>query len=402
MARTKLNERIIERMAAPDPSGRQQIYWDESVRGFGVLVSGITKSKTYVAQRDVDGKTRRVTIAPVAEITLSKAREQATEILLGMKRGAAPAAKSNMTLAQVYEDYLVARKDLRPATIRKYGYDLRHLASWMNEPLRTITPVMVEARHRAIVQEVGARYKGEFTANQSLKTFRTLWNFAADRIFDLGRNPVKVLERQFFEEAPRTRMVRAEDMAKFYAAVDALPNKVQRDYLLLLMFTGMRRKETASLRWEDIDFTTRVIRVPAANTKSGRRLNLPMTDFVFDLLVARRAIGKMEFVFPSNSRCGHITEPEKVFDRIAEECGIRISAHDFRRGYLTIATICDVHPMVLKALVNHSVGNDVTSGYIQIGIEQLREPAQRVTNKLKELCGIAPVSGKNVAKLRAE
>jgi integrase len=400
MARIRLTERIVDRMAAPDPSGRQQIYWDESVRGFGVLVSGISATKTYVAQRDVGGKTRRVTIAQAGDVTLAKAREQATEILLGMKRGALPVVRSIMTLAQVYEDYLAARKDLRPATIRKYGYDLRHLASWMDTPIRTITPVMVEARHRAIVQEVGARYKGEITANQSLKTFRTLWNFAADRIPDLGRNPVKVLERQFFEEKPRTRMVRAEDMAKFYAAVDALPNKVQRDYLLLIMFTGMRRKETASLRWEDIDFATRVIRVSAASTKSGRKLDLPMTDFVFDLLVARRSIGKTEFVFPSNSKSGHVTEPEKVFDRIAEQCGIRVSCHDFRRGYLTIAAICDVQPMFLKALVNHAVGEDITSRYVQIGVEQLREPAQRVADRMKQLCGIESVPAKNVAKLR--
>jgi integrase len=388
MARIKLNERIIERMAAPVPSGRQQIYWDESVRGFGVLVSGITKSKTYIAQRDVEGKTKRVTIAPVAEITLSKAREQATEVLLQLKRGASPVAKSDMTLAQVYEDYLAARKDLRPASIRKYGYDLRHLASWMNEPIRTITPVMVEARHRAIVQEVGARYKGEITANQSLKTFRTLWNFAADRIPDLGRNPVKILERQFFAENERTRMVRFEDMAKFYAAVDALPNKVQADFLKLLMFTGMRRNEAASLRWEDIDFVTKVIRVPAANTKSGRKLDLPMTDFVHDILVARRSIGKAEFVFTSNSACGHITEPEKVFDRIAEQCGIRVSCHDFRRGYLTIAATCGVQSMILKALANHAVGGDITSRYVQIGIEDLRKPAQLIADKLKQLCGI--------------
>jgi hypothetical protein len=51
------------------------------------------------------------------------------------------------------------------------------------------------------------------------------------------------------------------------------------------------------------------------------------------------------------------------------------------------------------ALVTHSLGGDMTSGYIVMTPERLREPAQRVCDRLKVLCGIAAVDGKNVAKL---
>ena len=40
------------------------------------------------------------------------------------------------------------------------------------------------------------------------------------------------------------------------------------------------------------------------------------------------------------------------------------------------------------ALVNHSLGDDVTAGYVQMTVERLREPAQRVVDRLKELCAI--------------
>jgi hypothetical protein len=39
----------------------------------------------------------------------------------------------------------------------------------------------------------------------------------------------------------------------------------------------------------------------------------------------------------------------------------------------TVAEATDISPMALKALVNHSLGSDVTSGYIQITAERLRE-----------------------------
>jgi hypothetical protein len=68
MPSVKLTKREIEKIEAPDPSGKQVIHWDAELRGFGVLASGTTTAKTYVVQRRLpDGKTRRVTIGAVGE-----------------------------------------------------------------------------------------------------------------------------------------------------------------------------------------------------------------------------------------------------------------------------------------------------------------------------------------------
>ena len=88
--------------------------------------------------------------------------------------------------------------------------------------------------------------------------------------------------------------MRADDLPEFYRAVLALPNPVHRDYLLLLLFTGLRRGEAATLAWTNVDFGQRVIRIPAARTKAGRKLDLPMSDIVHDLLVARRGRGRRQ------------------------------------------------------------------------------------------------------------
>jgi integrase len=65
--------------------------------------------------------------------------------------------------------------------------------------------------------------------------------------------------------------------------------------------------------------------------------------------------------------------------------GVKISVHDLRRSYITIAESCEISPIALKALVNHSQGKDVTAGYVQIVTERLRAPAQKVTDRLKQL-----------------
>ena len=105
---------------------------------------------------------------------------------------------------------------------------------------------MVEQRHRVIQAAVASeRNNGNATANQAMVTLRTLWNFAAGTK-PLPSNPVTRLRRQWFTVARRTGMVKADDMPAFYRA--ALPNTTHRDYLLLLLFTGLRKTEAATLR----------------------------------------------------------------------------------------------------------------------------------------------------------
>ncbi len=47
MPKLKLTKTAVERLQAPDPSGKQVLHWDTELRGFGVLCSGVTNSKTY-------------------------------------------------------------------------------------------------------------------------------------------------------------------------------------------------------------------------------------------------------------------------------------------------------------------------------------------------------------------
>lgn len=174
-------------------------------------------------------------------------------------------------------------------------------------------------------------------------------------------------------------------MPVFYAAAMNLPNKIQRDYILLLLFTGLRREAAASLTWDQIDFTEKVIRIPWTRTKHKRDVfKLPMSDFVHDLLTARKKHGG-EFVFPANSESGHISEPKQPLGVIAEATGIKISAHDLRRDYTTAAENTDMSAFALKALVDHTLPDDVTAG--DMTVARLREPAQKVCDLLKLWCG---------------
>jgi integrase len=397
MAQLKLTVRAIERLAAPDPSGKQKLYFDTELRGFGVLVSGVTASKSFIVQRDLrGGRTRRVTVGPTNVLTLDAAREQAKLILADFYRGVDPkvAARGKRTLRQALEAY-VAGNRLRASSVRDYERSItRHLGPWLSRPLSEITPEMVRERHTAIAAAVRAegRYPGEVAANTTMRVLRSIWNHASEGDPELPPCPVRALRRQWYAEHRRSRFVTPDQLPTFFAAVRALPSPVAADFVSMLLFTGLRRTECASLEWTDVDLVGRVLRIPATRTKSARKLDLPITDYVHDLLVARRALGKTRFVFPSNSKAGHIIEPKNILQQVAKTCGITVSAHDLRRTYCTVAESSDISPLALKALVNHSLGGDVTSGYIQMTVERLREPAQRVCDKMKALARVSIVS----------
>jgi integrase len=413
----KLTKRAIAALPAPDPSGKQKLHWDDDIKGFGILCSGTTRAKTYVVQRKLPGGlTRRVTVAAVNVLTLGAARARAKAVLAEFYSGHDPKAAARvrarqaLTLRDALEAYFAGRKDLRPKSIKDYRSSVAaHLKDWMDRPVRDITPDMVEQRHTAIADEVkkrsgsgrrgGGPATGAASANAVMRALRAVYNFAAERDSELPPNPTKRMRRQWFPVPHRERIVRSDELPAFYRAVDALPSRTARDFLLLALFTGLRREEAAALQWNEVDFAQRLIRLPAGRTKAGRKLDLPMSSFVRDLLVALRALGNDgPFVFGANSRSGHIEEPRFPLAQIAEATDIAVTCHDLRRTYITIAESTDISPLALKALVNHALGGDVTSGYVQMTIERLRLPAQRVCDQLMELCGIAAPTG-NFAQL---
>lgn len=437
MPHIKLTERVVHKqLKAPDPSDKTQFYWDEILVGFAVVVSGKTTHKSYMCKgpMGVGGRLVRRTIGSVQRWTLDEAKSEAKKMLLGLSAGVDPRARQTggATVRQAVDFYVRSRGEtMRERSVIEFRSEIeRHLASWLDRPLRSITPAMVEERHRAIAAEIAERHRqaaadharlhlaraeraevhtpnaaalhrekwkaatkrrifsGAATANRTLKNFGALWKFMARRAdADFPQNPVAILERQWYRVERRTRHLSGDDFAAFYKAVAALPSAVGRDYVTLLLFTGLRRNEASELTWDETDLRNRVIRLPAERTKPRRALNLPMSDIVHNMLAARRALGKTDFVFPGPNAKGCIAEPRFFFDQIAETSGISISPHDLRRSFATLAESLDLSAFALASMLNHVVPG-TTSGYVQLNVERPRAPVQKVADRLKELCGV--------------
>lgn len=284
------------------------------------------------------------------------------------------------TLREVWHDYKLTR-DLKPMTIRNYNQRLNaYLVDWLDKPLSEITKDFVEERHRSI--------EGRSTANYVMRTLRALFMYASKKYVDDSGNPVitdnpvgRLTElRAWHREKRRTSVLRPAQLASWFQAVLRLENDTMRDYLLVLLFTGMRRSEALNLRWDtNVDLNDGVITLQ--DTKNGDTHCIPMSRYVRQLLALRRQTNKGIWVFPSRTRSGPMSAGHKSYAVVTEMSGVPYMLHDLRRTFITVADEVEIHPGVIKALVNHR-SDDVTDGYTIRSTERLRAASQRITDRL--------------------
>jgi len=390
LSKTKLTKSAVEALA--HPKAGQALYYDVELTGFGVRVGKL--KKTFFVEGRHLGKNRRLKVGSFGRMTVEEARKEAKRQLYKLELGEHPreegraARARNITLEQCFEDYKKARKSLKERTLYDYGRCLNvAFERWKGKPLVEITKDMVQRKHAELGETRGQAY-----ANLSMRFLRALFNFAIGQYEDAnGRalileNPVRRLSqtRSWYRVKPRTRVIKAHELKPWLRAVMKLKNdsrsdqrEVFRDYLLFILFTGLRREEAARLKWEYVDFKARTFKV--VDTKNRDDHELPMTDYLYELLRRRQlAAGENAFVFHGPGEAGYIIEPRDSVRQIAEASGVAFTIHDLRRTFITIGEGVEIAPYALKRLVNHRMSGDVTAGYISRDVNRLREPLQKI------------------------
>ncbi|MGD0236998.1 MAG: integrase family protein [Syntrophorhabdales bacterium] len=385
MKKVKISKATIDRLPFAE-KGKQIDHFDTELKGFGCRVSAT--AKTYFVLKRLNGRLTRVTLGRHGIKTADQARKDAIDALSDLGKGIdvnrekARAREKGITVAEVLERYFIARQELKPRTVATYRDLFRlYLSDWMRQPIENITKQMVAKRHLEV-----AKKAGKAAANNVMRTLRAVYNFANELLDDsLPINPVKRLSntRQWFTIERRQTVVNESDLPKWFAAVNKLENPTIRDYLLLLLFTGARRTETASLAWKDVDMENKTFVLTI--TKNGKPLHLPMSDYIHQLFVTRQALRENDFVFPGWGESGHLVEPRKQMELVTKQTGITFSVHDMRRTY-TSAIDGVVGYYELKRLLNHSLkADDVTAGYVVKNTEKLRPLMQKVTDHILNL-----------------
>ncbi|MDF1761018.1 MAG: integrase family protein [Coxiellaceae bacterium] len=393
-------------------SAKWTYYYDTKLPG---LVFGITPagSKSFLIYKKIKGRPVRYTLGRFPAMTVEQARRAGQKILGQIASGANPnqQKKANrfkvVTLGEVFTDFLIARKSLKALTILDYKRSMHEAFSdWQKKPILNISRDMVARRHRKIGERSHAR------ANLAMRVLRALFNFAAGEYEDengkayILENPVSRIShtRAWYRVERRKTVIKAHELPSWHQAIESIKEEYVGyqcnaicDCLLLIVFTGLRRSEAMSLRWDSVDFNSGSITI--ADTKNSEQHVLPLSSYLSDLLLKRRIDAYSNFVFPGDGKLGYIVEPRKTMVKITERSGIKFTLHDLRRTFITVAESLDIPAYSLKRLLNHKMNQDVTAGYIITDVERLRGPMQQITDYLLQCMKTAQCESVLVAKL---
>ena len=386
----KLTKTVVDRIKAPATG--QAFYRDSELKGFALRITA-NGVKSFVVEKRIEGRVRRETLGRYGELTVEQARKEAQKYLGKIAMGLNPASEKKreqlrtLTLEQIFADFKRMRVGLKPGTVYQYARLLNGtFADWKTRPVSAITKDMIARKHIQLGE------KSESSANLAMRFLRGLFNFAMANYEDgygnavLSENPVERLTRtrSWYRSKRRQTVIKVHQLPQWHRAVMALRHdpapvaETVSDYLLFLLYSGLRRQEAAQLTWERIDLEQRALVIP--DPKNHMPHTLPLSSPLLEILHRRKEVAHNAFVFCGEGPAGYLIEPKRQMAKVMGASGVTFAIHDLRRTFITIAESIDVSPYTIKRLVNHTMRNDVTAGYIVSDLERLRSPMQKIAD----------------------
>lgn len=383
----KLSKKAIDAFEA---TGKLEYLWDAEVKGFGVVITPAGSKSFILNYRNQDNRSRRKTIGKYGHLTLEQARDFARELTYRIAKGEDPVHQDEMqrsqpTFAEVAQRFLDDHSSIRsrPATHASNIQILAHmvLPHFGKMKIRSIEPkdiydYLAKNRHRPI----GANRS--LAAMSSIMSKAELWGYR-----DRNSNPCFGVER--FPENRRERFLSEQEFASLESAMQrAERNLTESPHVLamfrIMMHTGCRPGEARHLKWDYVDFTNRVIRLPKEATKEKRPKTLFITPYIEGVLKNIRRMEGNPYVVVSERNDGKpIMDVKKPWDRIKKAAGIttELHLHDLRHSHASMANALGYSLPMIGALLGHTQAQ-TTLRYAHLATDHLRKAAEDISNRI--------------------
>ncbi|TNI73169.1 tyrosine-type recombinase/integrase [Aeromonas media] len=412
--RQKLTVERIRKHSLPE--GRTQAFlWDLDVTSLACRVTKGTKA--YIFQSVFAGKTLRMTIGNINDWRIDEARVEArrlqTLIDTGMDPRVAKAAKIaeaksqqaeslkvKITFSDAWEEYIgVLRTDISAKTKRPYSsrYITDHIklshrggdtkkvgmgstapgprAFFLDIPLSELTPEIIVIwlnTERQVRPTVTAHAYRLLRAFVKWASYQTTYQGVIPTDFAQDHNVRKLVP---VSASKAGDCLQKEQLHDWFMSVQQLRNSVISTYLQVLLLTGARRDEIASLCWCDIDFKWSSIRIK--DKIEGERI-IPLTPYVAMLLMSlakglKTNVNGENWIFFSNSESGKIVEPRSAHNRALANANLpHLSIHGLRRSFGTLAEWVEVPAGVVAQIMGHKPSALAEKHYRRRSLDLLR------------------------------
>ncbi|MET3233158.1 UNVERIFIED_ORG: integrase [Burkholderia sp. 1263] len=345
----------------------------------GLILRVGSRTQTFCVSTTVKSKPIRVTLGRWPLVSVGQARDLALPIIRQCRAGdfVKPARIQLPTLREVLDEYGAARK-VKESSLKRYKSILvTHFAEWFDKPVPALASAAFRQHCHEFAQTRGAALVdlGRGIIGSLLKYVGAVYNVEIPSPFaKLGAAGLMPAW-----PAARARKLDENRLPEWKAGVDALPEE-PRDYLWLMMLTGLRRNEGTGIRRRDVDFDQDVLTIP--DTKNGKPQSLPITD-------AMRAVLKR--------RCAALEPADRLFAGVsgehvaemAQRAGAPVfTLHDLRKQLASVGARMGIGDATLRRNLGHmpKTSDVLHRHYISLSPPDIAPELTRVQDALLDAC----------------
>jgi integrase len=289
-----ITERAVKALKPP-PSGNV-IFYDRSVRGFGVRITA-NGAISFVLNYQLRGRERRITMGNFPEKSATWARAEALRLRGQVHGGTDPLEEREQrdqepTVSELATDYLEkhARPYKRAGSLRN---DERMISNIIQPKLGNLR---VSAVGRRDIEKLHASLKATpIHANRVLSLLSKMFSLAEEWKWR-NDNPTKRVPR--FHEDKRETWLDAEQLERLKRALAEYSDQKTADALRLLILTGAREGEVLSATWDQFDLDRGVWTKPSHHTKQKKIEHVPLSAGALDVLTRMEKVHAGPHLFP--------------------------------------------------------------------------------------------------------
>lgn len=379
------------------PSDKKRVLLnDEASKNLFLNVTQTSKAFLFIYEKDK--KQKSITLGKYPSLSLSDARRKADELREQIANGLNPKLekqKTELEFKQVASLWLKTQEKRGLATFTKNikGRVDNHLLP------RLAHRKIKELKRNELVELIkniepkDKRGDGYETKSKTFGILKNILKFVSTYgLIDDYTSPLADLEfSDFFKDkhevAHHRFITDATQLKSFLTAINSYKNELVKSALKFGIYTALRSANVRNLRWEWLDFSKKLIIIPANEMKMKREFILPMSSGVEAILKSMDKMG--ELVFSHNEK----PMSDSTLNKAIKILGFG-KAQDFHglRGLFstTLNELSTTHKLsaeIIELCLAHEQKDAVRSAYNHaLRLDEKRELMQFWADYIDSLC----------------
>ena len=379
------------------PSDKKRVLLnDEASKNLFLNVTQTSKAFLFIYEKDK--KQKSITLGHYPSLSLSGARRKADELREQIANGLNPKLekqKTELEFKQVASLWLKEQEKRGLATFTKNikGRVDNHLLP------RLAHRKIKELRRNELVELIknlelkDKRGDGYETKSKTFGILKNILKFVSiEGLIDDYTSPLADLEfSDFFKDKHEVKHHRfitdATELKSFLTAINSYKNQFIKFGLKFGVYTALRSANVRKLRWQWLDFSKKLIIIPANEMKMKREFILPMSSGVEAILKSMDKMG--ELVFSHNEKPmsdGTLNKAIKIlgFGKAQDFHGLRGL---FSTTLNELSTTHKLSAEIIELCLAHEQKDTVRSAYNHaLRLDEKRELMQFWADYIDSLC----------------